>query len=263
MLSKLLKYDLKYMLKKMIIFYVLSIMSALLARFFLILNQTTFTKIMSGICVGIMFSMVFSTLFNTVIRSWVRFNASLYGDESYLSHTLPVTREELFEAKFLENIIFSLVGFGIFVLSIAITYASKDNIIVIKDFLTNLSSSYNINVYVILFLMILLLYIEIINTVQVGFIGIIIGQRYQNNKILYSFIYGFLFYLVSQLIMLLVMFIIGLFNSNIMSIFTSNSAPDSKTIMFLGIIGIVLYTLIVIGYNFISIKLFKHRVNVE
>ena len=95
MLSKLLKYDLKYMIKSMSVFYILAIFFAVLTRIFFSLEKSVIITIIGQITVGCMFSMIANTLINTMMRSWVRFRDSLYKDESYLTHTLPVTKNEL------------------------------------------------------------------------------------------------------------------------------------------------------------------------
>ena len=90
MLNKLLKYDLKYMVKNMSIFYILSIFFAITTRILFNLKQSVIINIIGQISVGCMFAMLANTLINTIMRSWVRFRDSIYKDESYLTHTLPV-----------------------------------------------------------------------------------------------------------------------------------------------------------------------------
>ena len=65
------------------------------------MGQSIIINIIGQISVGCMFSMIFSILINTMMRSWVRFRDSLYKDESYLTHTLPVTKNELYNSKFI------------------------------------------------------------------------------------------------------------------------------------------------------------------
>ena len=91
MLNKLLKYDLKYMIRNMAIFYMLSIFFAITTRILFNMEQSVIINIIGQISVGCMFAMIANTLINTIMRSWVRFRDSLYKDESYLTHTLPVT----------------------------------------------------------------------------------------------------------------------------------------------------------------------------
>jgi hypothetical protein len=66
MLNKLLKYDLKYMIKNMSVFYILAVFFAILTRIYFSLNQTVIVNIIGQISVGCMFSMVGSILINTI-----------------------------------------------------------------------------------------------------------------------------------------------------------------------------------------------------
>ena len=69
MLIKLLKYDLKYMIKNMSIFYILSIFFALTTRILFNMEQSIIINIIGQISVGCMFAMVINTLINTIMRS--------------------------------------------------------------------------------------------------------------------------------------------------------------------------------------------------
>ena len=78
---------------------------------------------------------------------------------------------------------------------------------------------------------------------------------------MYSVIFGFLVYILSQLFVLLSLFITGLFNKNVMNIFTS-SIIDFNTIKIIVMISILVYILIIAMLNFISVKELKKGVNV-
>ena len=127
MLGKLLKYDLKYMIKNMCVFYILSIFFAITTRILFEVEQSVIINIIGQISVGCMFSMLASTLINTMMRSWVRFSSSLYKDESYLTHTLPVTKNDLYNSKLIQTFIFFLIGFIVIIISLFIAYYSKEN----------------------------------------------------------------------------------------------------------------------------------------
>ena len=43
----------------------------------------------------------FNIIINNVLRFWVRFRQTMYGDESYLTHTLPVEKNTLYASKML------------------------------------------------------------------------------------------------------------------------------------------------------------------
>ena len=132
MLVKLLKYDLKYMIKNMFIFYVLSLFFAITSRILLNIEQSVIINIIGKISLGCMISMLFNILINTMIRSWVRFRDSLYKDESYLTHTLPVTKNDLYNSKFIQTFIFFFVSFVVILISLFITLSVYQEAI-IKD----------------------------------------------------------------------------------------------------------------------------------
>lgn len=261
MLNKLLKYDLKNMFKFISIFYLLAIFFAILTKIFFNLEQTLIIKIIGQICVGAMFSMIASSIINTLMRSWIRFKETIYGDESYLIHTLPVTKKTLFESKFILHFITLTSTLLVSLIAIFIAYYSKDNINLLNNLLSNVTNSLNISNSLFMFVIIFILALEIFTGLESGILGIIFGYKKSNNKALYSVIFGFLIYILSQLFVLLSLFIAGLFNKNIMNIFTSNII-DFNTIKIIVIISILVYILIIVMLNFISVKELKKGVNV-
>ena len=145
MFIKLLKYDLKYMIKNMSVFYILSLFFAITTRLLFSLNETVMIKIISQISVGCMFAMIANTLINTIMRSWIRFRDSLYKDESYLTHTLPVTKNELYNSKFIQTLIFFFISFIVILISLFIAYYSKENWLAITNFIKTITTGLNMS----------------------------------------------------------------------------------------------------------------------
>ena len=83
MLSKLLKYDLKYMIKNMAIFYILSLFFAITTRILFNIEQSVIINIIGQISVGCMFSMIFSILINK--NSGLSFDKPLTNTLTYTS----------------------------------------------------------------------------------------------------------------------------------------------------------------------------------
>ena len=146
-------------------------------------------------------------------------------------------------------------------LAIFIAYYSKDNINLLNGLLSNITSNLNISNSLFIFVIIFILALEIFTGLESGILGIIFGYKKSNNKVLYSVIFGFLVYILSQLFVLLSLFITGLFNKNVMNIFTS-SIIDFNTIKIIVMISILVYILIIAMLNFISVKELKKGVNV-
>ena len=113
--------------------YILAIIFATFTRIMFSLKQTIIVDIIGQISVGCMFSMIASILINVMMRSWVRFRDSIYKDESYLTHTLPVTKNNIYDSKFIQTLIFFVFSFIIVVLSLLIAYYTKDRWILLKE----------------------------------------------------------------------------------------------------------------------------------
>ena len=83
MLGKLLKYDLKWVYKLIIVFYILALTFSLIGRGFAEVENSLICEIVSKIAFGTAISMMVSSLINSLMRLWVRFVRNVYKDESY------------------------------------------------------------------------------------------------------------------------------------------------------------------------------------
>lgn len=264
MLNKLLKYDLKYMIKNMTIFYILSIFFAISTRILFNMNQSVIIKIIGQISVGCMFSMLVSTLINTIMRSWVRFRDSLYKDEAYLTHTLPVTKNELYNSKFIQTLIFFFISFIVILISLFIVYYSKENWRVLTDYIKTITTGLDMNTSFFVIMFITLIFIEVFNSIQCGFYGMILGHKKNNGKLGYSILFGFIIYLLSQTLVLALVFVYGLFDSSVMGLFkTATVSIDVQAFKVLAIVASLLYLVIIFIMSILCKKELNKGVNIE
>ena len=264
MLNKLLKYDLKYMIKNMSIFYILSIFFALTTRILFNMEQSVIINIIGQISVGCMFAMIINTLINTIMRSWIRFRDSLYKDESYLTHTLPVTKNELYNSKFIQTLIFFFISFVIILISLFIAYYSKENWLAITNYIKTITTGLNMSTSFFITMAIIIIFLEVFNAIQCGFLGIIIGHKMNNGKLGYSVLFGFITYLLAQTIILLLVFIYGLFDPTVMELFkTATINIDVEAFKVLAILSSLLYMVIIFIMSILCKKELNKGVNVE
>ena len=264
MLSKLLKYDLKYMIKNMSIFYILSIFFAITTRILFNLEGSVIINIIGQISVGCMFAMIANTLINTIMRSWIRFRDSLYKDESYLTHTLPVTKNELYNSKFIQTLVFFFISFVIIIISLFIVYYNKDNWLSITNYIKTITTGLNMSTLFFITMFIIIIFLEVFNAIQCGFLGIIMGYKMNNGKIGYSVLFGFITYLLAQSIILLLVFIYGLFDSTVMELFkTATINIDVKAFKTLAVLSSLLYIIIIFIISIICKKELNKGVNIE
>ena len=264
MLGKLIKYDLENINKLLIIFYIITLIFAVLTRIFLSIENSFIFDIIGKICSGTTIALMINSIINNIIRLWVRFKSNLYGDESYLTHTLPVTKNQIYLSKFITSFITLFVSTLVIILTLFIAYYSKENLdFLIKGLLDPIAKIYDSSAIVIILLFIFICFLELFNILQAGYFGMICGHKMNSNKLLLSVAFGFIGYMVLQFILILILFVFAIFNKDIMNLFHTTGAVGIdmiKTVIWYGIIGYSV--LIIIGF-FVNIKLFNKGVNVD
>lgn len=263
MLKKLLKYDLQSIFKVLIIFYSLAIFFGVLTRVFLNIENSFMMLVIGQICSGATIAMIFNILINNLMRLWVRFKSNFYGDESYLTHTLPVKKETLYLSKFLSSLIALFVSFFVISFTLFVAYYSKENIEFLKNSLLPLTSIYGSTIIKIIIVFLFILFLEFANALQSGYTGIILGYRKNNAKLGFSILIGFITYIGTQLLVLAGVYLLALFNKEIMNLFVTNEIVNMHLLREMVYVAIAIYTIILIVGYFVNLKLFQKGVNVD
>ena len=263
MLKKLLKYDLQKTYKILIIFYSLSIFFAILTRIFLSIENSFILNIIGKICGGVTISMIFNILINNLMRLWVDFTNNLYKDESYLTHTLPIDKKTLYLSKTLTAIITLFTSILVIGLSLFVAYYSKENIELLKTILFPIANMYNSTILGVLLVFLFICFLEIFNGLQVGYTGIILGHKMNNAKTGFSVLYGFISYMAIQVFGLLVIFIVGIFNKDIMNLFITNEIINIDMVKTIIYMSLFTYSVTAIINYLVNLNLFKKGVNVD
>ena len=263
MLKKLLKYELYAIGKFLTVFYLITLALALLTRLFFAVNNSTFLYIVAQIFSGALISMMINTLVNTLMRSWVRFRQNFYGDESYLTHTLPVTKHTLYLAKTLAALISMFVCVVFIAACIFIAYYTPENMQTLKSMLFSVQSAMNVPIGGIIVLVVVVFGLECLNLVLAGFFGMVLGHRKQNKKIGFSVLIGGIVYVGAQVVLLLAVLLVGAFDGSVMQLLASNQAPTTAALTVLLVVATVVYTLTMIALYIIGDKSFQKGVNVD
>ena len=256
MLKKLLKYDLIWINKLMIIYFLISLIICTLTRIASLNTSTSIGNIIYQILKGVSISSFASVLINSVIRIWIRFRDSIYKDESYLTHTLPVSKCTLYNSKIISSLISVLLSLMVILIGFIIALLNKDLINAIKMIFNN-------NSFIIIG-MILTVVLEVFYMIYSGILGILIGYRSNNHSMLKSVFIGITLYFTMQLIILGIIYIIGYFNTDIGILFkeATNTIMDSSFRTLILAVDIIYVVFILIMY-FIGKKIFNKGVNVE
>ncbi len=263
MLGKLLKYDLKFVYKVVVVFYILAFIFSLLTRLFFSIENSLLFTVLGQIVNGAMISMLISSLINSLMRSWVRLINNVYKDESYLTHTLPVEKKTIYLSKVLTAIICSFTTVVVALLCVFISYYSKENMDVLKTFLKLTAESYDITVIGLLFTISIVIFLEILFIILIGYVGIIVGHQSNKNKMLKSVILGIGLYLATSTLTLGIVYIIGLFNEKVMNVINTTEIVNADAIKYVMIAGIAIYVIYNIIYYIIGKKQLEKGVNVD
>lgn len=263
MLGKILKYDLKWVYKLVVIFYALAFIFSVIGRIFGEIENSLVCDIVSKICFGTAISMAISSLINSLMRLWARFVRNVYKDESYLTHTLPVEKKDIYLSKVISGIVCIFTTMIVAVICLGICYYSEANIEVVKNLLELAASTYNTTVLKLLLLVTVVLFLEVVYVLLTGYVGIILGHKSNTGKMVKSIVIGFVLYFVFQTLTLGLMGIYGLFNPEVMNLINTTDIINIdaiKSVMYAGIVVYVLYSVIL--YILGKIQLNK-GVNVE
>lgn len=263
MLGKLLKYDLKWVYKVVVVFYLLAFLFSVLGRGLNEIKNSVIFSVTSQICFGFAISMMVSSVINCVMRLWARFIKNCYKDESYLTHTIPVERKTIYASKVISAFVTMFTTVAVILLCLAICYYSEANIEMIKSILELAASTYQTTVLNILLLVSLIITMQMIFIVLIGYAGIILGHKSNKNKMVKSIVISFGFYMATQMVSLVLICVVGVFNAKVMNLINTTELISIEAIKLLLYGAIMMYGVYLIFYYILGKKAFGKGVNVE
>ena len=261
MLSKLVKNDLKKNMRLLLILYVATIVVAGITRGCKELGENiAFFRIMGIFFESVFYSLAANVVVQPFLRNFLNFQRSFYSDEAYLTHTLPVSKNQLITSKYLTTLIELVSAFACVVLSILIVYASPTFELTIKLLLSTLISG-GISVWLVMSLFVVLVIVEFFMFISIICFAIVVAYKAREHKILRAFLIAaamaFVSLVVLAIVMLIVLAIQGVSLSSA-TLVLSNSAFVSIIVT-----GIAVYSLISIVFYFLTRREFNKGVNVD
>ena len=190
------------------------------------------------------------------MRLWARYVNNFYKDESYLTHTLPVEKRDIYLSKVLCGFITMSCTIVVALVNLVICYS--------WDSLSKFVKMIVPDNYLVVVLCLIVLVLEVFFLLFVGNFGITIGHRNNDNKMVMSIVVAFGAYMISSSISLIVLLKSGLFNNDLMKLLTSNNTVlDVGVLNFALIVALILYLIYITICNVVSNKLLAKGVNVD
>ena len=265
MLKKLTTYDFRFIIRKsLIVYYIITLSLALLTRILAVFDDVMIVDIIEKICRGATVSLIFTTIINNVIHCWVRFGLNLFSDESYLTHTLPVKRQMHYTSKFIVAIVSLICSFIVGILAAIIAFISKGDFDFLIHMLSDLAEQVGGNAFWLTAAIIYVVFLELLNMIQCGYLGILIGHCFNSAKKGLSILFGFVAYLASQLIaMISIVSVAACIDVTSLEIFTQKTPSDIEIVNVLFLSGASGYTFVVLVGYFVGKKLLGKGVNIN
>lgn len=264
MLKKLLKYDLKWIYKVIAVFYALAAFFALLSFGLSAWGNSTLFNVLAQISCGFTVAMVANCIVNSIMRSWVRFHNNMYKDESYLTHTLPVSRHTIFLSKTISALICTFISTAVSALCIILCY--YNNAVIkesVKSILESLAESFGVSKAAVLAFFVFIVFLEIMFILLSGYNGIILGHKSNKKKMPKSIIIGFAVYLAFNILTVGLICLAGVFDDRIMGMITSADVVDMSAVKICFIVSAAVYAVYNLALYVIGSKCLKKGVNID
>lgn len=292
MFRKLIQLDLKFILKTVAIYAVCLLLCVFLH------NLTSYDTILkfsdSGDIIGesitgpsffpllhaIFYNLVIVCLIgmilNATIRIWVRFKQNFYGDEAYLTHTLPIKRSTLWTAKFCSTLItifLTLIWIALCFAILQLTPTGRQFVegmgILIPDIYHTNGSLLTFVDHPVLYDLayFLVIFLEFTFVALSGITGIIFSQRFANGRTFTSIVFGFAIYIICCIITFCFIYLLKFINPLYGCLFytfsedCSNFSFDFITkILFTGSLFYIGFTALI---YFVDRKLLERGINLN
>lgn len=255
MLGKLIKYDLKFVYKQLIIFYIIILCLAVIARLTANIEDNFLIKFLHEFTQGAALGFSFGMVINASMRMWAKYKYSMYGDQSYLTHTLPLTRRTIWTAKFFAGIAIITLSLVLFIIALLIMFLSQSFIDVFIE--------HGGTMWLLVFAFVLTIFGQFCYIMQCGLVGITFGHLFSSSRMPLSVVFGIAMYIIGGLIILGVCFLWGNFDPTIQNILLTGdmSNPDNIAKLIAGI-G-TMYLILIVGTYFLNYALLQRGVNVD
>ena len=261
MISKLIKYDVKKILGFLVYFYVISFGFSVITRLINIGKDIQFVYIIGQVFAGISYATIAQILVNIFTQTLKCFINDFYKDESYLTHTLPVTKHQLLLSKYLTALIVIAISVLVCFIDLFIILYTPELFDLIKYSLNVTVIGFEMQAWVLVLILAFIILFQVLAMMSMAFFAIVKSNTYNSKRAIKGFIWFFICYFVSMSITLILAIIIFAITGNIESIF-ANLMSQSAFITLL-ILALVCYAIYALAFYFLCHKTFNKGVNVD
>ena len=261
MLSKLLKKDLNKNMRWLWILFAATIVVSAITRGCKELGENiAFFKILGIFFDSVFYALAVNGILQPFLRNFLNFHKSFYSDESYLTHTLPVTKNQLINSKYLTAVIELVAGFACVVASLLIMYASPEFSLMLKMLISSLVvGSFSLGLAITL--IILLIIVEFFMYISIIYFAIVVAYRAKEHRAFKAFLITAAMALSALAVLAVVLVVVLAINGVKLS--ASTLVLSSTAFVSVILAAIVVYSLVSVLFYFLTKREFNKGVNVD
>jgi len=259
MLGKLLKYDFRTMYRELIFIYVITLLLALVIKVVDVFKyKLPILMFMQTLTVILFVISLLATFLYTFFAAVKIFYNNMLKDEAYLTHTLPVEKRKILLSKGIVALIWYIISLIVIIISLLIVLPGLvENIASVFDLLSG--GMNKIFLCTILVAVLLFSYLQYL----FGFIlALSLGHSKLSNKMVKSFVYGLVIYMIWEMASLIMLGIVWVFVPEI-SEMIENEVFNSDSMVILYIASIALQMVMISVEYKLSVITLNKKLNLE
>ena len=261
MILKLMKYDFKRMTAIVKWFYPIAIFLAVVSRLLALIENVQLVTIINGIVQGVFYGVIVNILVNTIIHVIRNVIVYFFKDQSYLTHTLPVSKKELFTSKYLSALLFMLLSVVVIIASLLILYCKTPFGDMIVKTLEVAITNYDMSAGWLVTLFLGVIIFQVLAVTSMGLTAMIMGYYHNRKKPLMSILYFLLFDGILNTLLLVLMVLFAAITGDLTGLF-ANQMPQRVFIAIM-VLALVINIACSIFFFFFGEKKFLRGVNVD
>ncbi|MDR1781420.1 MAG: hypothetical protein LBR40_00240 [Bacilli bacterium] len=274
MLGKLIKYDLRDILKNVVVLYVIGLLLSISIKICdrLFFNSSfresfpTLTTVFTATLFTAFFFIIAAINLYTLFRCVRRFYRNVLCQEGYLTNTIPIKKVFIIISNLIASTIVLMLSLMVcFLLILFLQYHDYT----VFDSLKNIANGFNkeigMSIYNFIGIMFITSILSTLSSMSIIYLAFSLGQLSNHNRVLFSILYGILIYIVIQFILLLILLS---FSSHLDTLFASwealsDQVASTRIIYFMCIVSSIINAIITIVCTALTSRILERKLNLE
>lgn len=199
MFGKLFKRDFRWTMLPLYVYYPIIIALAIIGK--LAANwQSPFGSIMRHLVAGALPASVIGTIITCALRNIGRYHRNIFKDEAYLTHTLPVKKSLIYNAKIASALATLLITSTVILLAIRIYFDAEYIQILLDALKTNSTALFVVAGVLMLTLQYFCIYLS-------GVLGCHLGNRSKGKRTVMSVVFAVAIYFATQAVLMTLLYL--------------------------------------------------------